>query len=115
VEALGALSFRRHGARFGRLQCGRSAWNHFRTTTPAAGLIAGRDGIAGISDDQQLLCFSVRSGTEDPILKERLFGLTGPEGITARCEGALLLSRRHATNSYLKMLYKYPQAAFTIR
>jgi hypothetical protein len=41
----------------------------------------GEDGIAGISDDRQLLCFAIALWNgEDPILKERLFGLTGNEG-----------------------------------
>ena len=53
----------------------------------------GEDGIAGISDDEQLLCFSVALwNKKDHIIKERLFGLTGNQGNhRRRCKGVLLL------------------------
>src|SRR5437762_2632244 len=59
-----------------------SAWNHFPHDHARSRTYRwGEDGIAGLSDDQQLLCFSVALWNgRDPILKERLFGLTGPEG-----------------------------------
>ena len=58
----------------------------------------GEDGIAGISDDQQRLCFALALWNgRDPILKERLFGLTGSRGQPRRGrQGVLLLPRRHA-------------------
>jgi hypothetical protein len=54
----------------------------FRTTMPVpAPTVGARDGLAGISDDRQQLCFSVALWNgKDPILKERLFGLTNGEG-----------------------------------
>src|SRR5437868_12778682 len=74
----------------------------------------GEDGIAGISDDQQLLCFSVALWNgKDPILKERLFGLTNGEGNHGEDVKELYYYLDATpTNSYLKMLYKYPQAEF---
>ncbi len=74
----------------------------------------GEDGIAGISDDQQLLCFSVAMWNGcDPIIKERLFGLTGPEGNHGEDVKELYYYLDATpTASYLKMLYKYPHAAY---
>ncbi|HZZ41797.1 MAG TPA: hypothetical protein VFE58_02580 [Tepidisphaeraceae bacterium] len=74
----------------------------------------GEDGIAGISDDKQLLCFSVAMWNgHDPILKERLFGLTGPEGNHGEDVKELYYYLDATpTHSYLKMLYKYPQREF---
>ena len=74
----------------------------------------GEDGLAGISDDQQHLCFALALWNgKDPILKERLFGLTNSEGEPRRGrEGILLLPRQTPTHSYMKYLYKYPQAAY---
>jgi len=55
------------------------------------------DGLAGISDRKQTTCFALALWNErDPILKERIFGLTGNEGNHGRgCEGVLLLPRLH--------------------
>ncbi len=74
----------------------------------------GEDGIAGISDDQQLLCFSVALWNgRDPILKERLFGVTGSEGNHGEdCKELYYYVDATPSHSYLKMLYKYPQAAY---
>jgi hypothetical protein len=74
----------------------------------------GEDGIAGISDNQQLLCFSLALWNgHDPILKERYFGLTGNEGNHGEdCKELYYYLDATPTNSYLKMLYKYPQRAF---
>lgn len=74
----------------------------------------GEEGIAGISDDQQLFCFAVSLwNKKDPILKERLFGLTGPEGNHAEdCKEMYYYLDSTPTHSYMKMLYKYPQDAF---
>jgi len=74
----------------------------------------GEDGLAGISDEKQLLCFSVGLWNgKDPILKERLFGLTNSEsnhGEDVKEYYCYLDST--PTHSYMKYLYKYPQAAF---
>src|SRR5262245_30486474 len=74
----------------------------------------GEDGLAGISDDQQRLCFSLALWNErDPILKERLFGLTNSEGNHGEAvkEYYFYLDST-PTHSYMKYLYKYPQAAY---
>ncbi len=74
----------------------------------------GEDGIAGISDDQQQLCFALSFWNEaDPILKERLFGLTGNEGNHGEdVKEYYFYLDNTPTHSYMKYLYKYPQAAF---
>jgi hypothetical protein len=74
----------------------------------------GEDGLAGISDDGQKLCFSLALWNgQDPILKERLFGLTNSEGNHGE-DVKELYYYLDATpsHSYLKYLYKYPQAAY---
>jgi len=74
----------------------------------------GEDGIAGFSDSQQRLCLALALWNgRDPILKERLFGLTNGEGNHGE-DVKELYYYLDATpsHSYLKMLYKYPQAAF---
>ncbi|HEX9289405.1 MAG TPA: glucosidase [Anaeromyxobacteraceae bacterium] len=72
------------------------------------------DGIAGISDRHQILCFSVALWNHrDPILKERLFGLTGSEGNHGEDVKELYYYLDSTpTHSYMRMLYKYPQAEF---
>jgi len=72
------------------------------------------DGIAGISDRHQRICFSVALWNgRDPILKERLFGLTGIEGNHGEdCKECYFYLDSTPTHSYMKYLYKYPQAAF---
>jgi hypothetical protein len=74
----------------------------------------GEDGLAGISDDQQLLCFSVALWNgKDPILKERLFGLTNSEGNHGEdVKEYYFYLDSTPTHSYMKYLYKYPQAEF---
>ncbi|HEX7074729.1 MAG TPA: glucosidase [Hyphomicrobiaceae bacterium] len=74
----------------------------------------GEDGIAGLSDEQQLLCFALALWNgKDPILKERLFGLTNAEGNHGEDVKELYYYLDATpTHSYLKYLYKYPQAAF---
>ncbi len=74
----------------------------------------GEDGIAGISDEQQLLCFGVALWNKrDPIIKERFFGLGGNEGNHGEDVKELYYYLDATpTHSYMKMLYKYPQAAF---
>jgi hypothetical protein len=74
----------------------------------------GEDGIAGISDDQQLLCFALAFWNgKDTILKERLFGLTGNEGNHSEDVKELYYYLDSTpTHSYMKYLYKYPQNAY---
>jgi hypothetical protein len=74
----------------------------------------GEEGIAGISDDQQLLCFSMAFwNKKDPIIKERMFGLTGNEGNHGEdCKEHYYYLDSTPSHSYMKMLYKYPQMEF---
>ena len=74
----------------------------------------GEDGLAGISDDKQLLCFSVALWNgKDPILKERMFGLTNSEANHGEdVKEYYFYLDSTPTHSYMKYLYKYPQAAF---
>ena len=74
----------------------------------------GEDGIAGISDDQQHICFALALWNgKDPILKERMFGLTGNEGNHGEDVKELYYYLDNTpTHSYMKHLYKYPQAEF---
>jgi len=91
------------------------AWNFF--THDHARLRAyrwGEDGIAGISDDQQQLCFALALWNgKDPILKERLFGLTNGEGNHGEdVKEYYFYLDSTPTHSYMKYLYKYPHAEF---
>jgi len=72
------------------------------------------DGLAGICDRRQLICFSVALWNEhDPILKERLFGLTGNEGNHGEdVKEYYFYLDSTPTHSYMKYLYKYPHAAY---
>jgi hypothetical protein len=74
----------------------------------------GEDGIAGLSDDYQHLCLALALWNgRDPILKERLFGLTNSEGNHGEDSKELYYYLDGTpTHSYLRMLYKYPQRAF---
>jgi hypothetical protein len=74
----------------------------------------GEDGLAGISDEKQLLCFGLALWNgRDPILKERLFGLTNREGNHGEdVKEYYFYLDNTPTHSYMKYLYKYPQAAF---
>ena len=74
----------------------------------------GEDGIAGISDDRQRLCFSLAMWNGvDPILKERMFGLTNGEGNHGEdAKDYWFYLDSTPTHSYLKSLYKYPQREF---
>jgi hypothetical protein len=74
----------------------------------------GEDGLAGISDDRQLLCFALALWNgRDPILKERLFGMTGNEGNHGEdVKEYYYYLDSTPTHSYMKMLYKYPQREF---
>ena len=72
------------------------------------------DGIAGICDRHQSICFAIALWNEqDPILKERLFGLTGNEGNHGEdVKECYFYLDSTPTHSYMKFLYKYPQRAF---
>ncbi len=74
----------------------------------------GEDGIAGFSDDQQLLCLALALWNgKDPILKERLFGLTNSEGNHGEdVKEYYFYLDATPTHSYQRFLYKYPHAAF---
>jgi hypothetical protein len=74
----------------------------------------GEDGIAGISDDHQILCFALALWNgNDPIIKERLYGVTNSEGNHGEdVKEYYFYVDSTPTHSYMKYLYKYPQAAF---
>ncbi|SNC61045.1 Glycosyl hydrolase family 63 C-terminal domain-containing protein [Hymenobacter gelipurpurascens] len=77
----------------------------------------GEEGLGGICDDQQLLCFAVGLWNgQDEILKERLFGLTNGQGNHGEDVKELYYYLDSTpTHSYMRMLYKYPQRAFPYR
>jgi Glycosyl hydrolase family 63 C-terminal domain len=74
----------------------------------------GEDGIGGISDDRQLLCFALALyNGKDPIVKERLFGLTNPQGNHGEdVKEYYFYLDNLPSHAYMKMLYRYPQDAF---
>src|SRR5687767_9131692 len=92
-----------------------NAWEHFpHDHARSRAYRWGEDGLAGFSDDQQRLCLALALWNgRDAILKERLFGLTNSEGNHGE-DVKELYYYLDATpsHSYLKMLYKYPQAAY---
>ena len=91
------------------------AWNFFTHDQARSRAYRwGEDGIAGISDDQQQLCFALALWNgNDPILKERLFGLTNSEGNHGEdVKEYYFYLDSTPTHSYMKYLYKYPQAAY---
>jgi len=81
------------------------------------GIPRGQDGLAGISDDNQHLCFGLGLWNgRDPILKERLFGLTNSEGNHGEdVKEYYFYLDSTPTHSYMRYLYKYPQAEFPYR
>jgi hypothetical protein len=91
------------------------AWDHFPHEHARSRVYRwNEDGLAGISDRHQLLCFALALWNgKDPILKERLFGLSGAEGNHGEDVKELYYHLDSTpTHSYMKFLYKYPQAAF---
>jgi hypothetical protein len=74
----------------------------------------GEDGLAGVSDDHQVLCFALALWNgHDPILKERLFGLTNSEGNHGEdVKEYYFYLDSTPTHSYMKYLYKYPHRAY---
>ena len=91
------------------------AWNYFTHDQARSRAYRwGEDGLAGISDDRQRLCFALAVWNEkDPILKERLFGLSNAEGNHGEdVKEYYFYLDSTPTHSYMKYLYKYPQAPF---
>jgi hypothetical protein len=94
---------------------GGNAWDYFSHDQARSRAYRwGEDGLAGISDDKQHLCFALALWNgKDPILKERLFGLTNSEGNHGEdVKEYYFYLDSTPTHSYMKYLYKYPQAAF---
>ncbi len=92
-----------------------NAWDYFtHDQARSRAYHWGEDGLAGITDDQQLLCFSLALWNgKDPILKERLFGLTNGQGNHGEDVKEYYFYLDSApTHSYMKYLYKCPQAEF---
>ncbi|HXW89431.1 MAG TPA: glucosidase [Terriglobales bacterium] len=95
-----------------------NAWGYFsHDQSRSRAYRWGEDGLAGISDDKQRLCFAVAMWNgRDPILKERLFGLTNSEGNHGEdVKEYYFYLDSTPTHSYMKYLYKYPQAEFPYR
>ncbi len=95
-----------------------NAWNYFsHDQSRSRAYRWGEDGIAGISDDKQQLCFALALWNgRDPILKERLFGLTNSEGNHGEdVKEYYFYLDSTPTHSYMKYLYKYPQREFPYR
>ena len=91
------------------------AWNYFTHDQARSRAYRwGEDGLAGISDDHQVLCFALALWNgRDPIIKERAFGLANSEGNHGEdVKEYYFYLDSTPTHSYMKYLYKYPQAAF---
>ncbi|MEO1131988.1 MAG: glucosidase, partial [Cyanobacteria bacterium J06639_1] len=91
------------------------AWDYFsHDQSHARAYRWGEDGLLGISDEKQRLCFSLALWNgRDPVLKERLFGLTGNQGNHGEdVKEYYFYLDSTPTHSYLKALYKYPQAEY---
>ncbi len=94
---------------------GGDAWNYFSHDQARSRAYRwGEDGLAGVSDDSQRICFALALWNgKDPILKERLFGLTNSESNHGEdVKEYYFYLDSTPTHSYMKYLYKYPQAAF---
>ncbi|HYV75189.1 MAG TPA: glucosidase [Candidatus Binatia bacterium] len=91
------------------------AWNYFTHDHARSRAYRwGEDGLAGISDDKQRLCFALALWNgKDPIVKERLFGLTNSEGNHGEdVKEYYFYLDNTPTHAYMKCLYKYPQPAY---
>ena len=91
------------------------AWNYFtHDQARSRAYHWGEEGLAGISDDHQRLCFALALWNRtDPILKERLFGLTNSDGNHGEdVKEYYFYLDSTPTHSYMKYLYKYPQNAY---
>ena len=94
------------------------AWNYFTHDQARSRAYRwGEDGLGGISDDHQILCFALALWNgKDPILKERLFGLANSEGNHGEdVKEYYFYLDSTPTHSYMKYLYKYPQAAYPLQ
>ena len=94
---------------------GGTAWDYFpHDHARSRAYRWGEDGLAGICDRHQLICFALALWNgRDPILKERLFGLTGSEGNHGEdVKEYYYYLDSTPTHSYMKFLYKYPQSEF---
>jgi hypothetical protein len=123
-DRLGRQPWRRWGPYLSERQWGTvredyspdgNAWEYFpHDQARSRAYRWGEDGLAGVSDDEQRLCLALALWNgRDPILKERLFGLTNAEGNHGEDVKELYYYLDATpTHSYLKMLYKYPQRAF---
>jgi hypothetical protein len=92
-----------------------NAWDYFsHDQARSRAYHWGEDGLAGLSDDKQLLCFALALWNgKDPIIKERLFGLTNSEGNHGEdVKEYYFYLDSTPTHSYMKFLYKYPQRAY---
>ncbi len=92
-----------------------NAWDYFSHDQARSRAYRwGEDGLAGISDNHQVLCFALALWNgNDPIIKERLFGLTNSEGNHGEdVKEYYFYLDSTPTHSYMKYLYKYPQAAY---
>jgi len=95
-----------------------NAWDYFtHDQSRSRAYRWGEDGIAGVSDDKQLLCFAIAMWNgRDPILKERLFGLTNSESNHGEdVKEYYFYLDSTPTHSYMKYLYKYPQREYPYR
>jgi hypothetical protein len=94
---------------------GGNAWDYFTHDQARSRAYRwGEDGLGGISDDRQRLCFAIALWNgKDPILKERLFGLTNSESNHGEdVKEYYFYLDSTPTHSYMRYLYKYPHAAF---
>ena len=94
---------------------GGNAWDYFTHDQARSRAYRwGEDGLAGICDERQRLCFALSMWNgQDPILKERLFGLTNAEGNHGEdVKEYYFYLDSTPTHSYMRYLYKYPQAAY---
>ena len=124
IEARAGIPWRRWGPYLSERQWGTvredystdgNAWGYFSHDQARSRAYRwGEDGLAGFSDDGQVLCFAVALWNgQDPILKERLFGLTNAEGNHGEdVKEYYFYLDATPTNSYLRYLYKYPLAAY---
>ena len=109
------LSERQWGTVREDYSAGGNAWDYFSHDQARSRAYRwGEDGIAGISDRHQLICFGLALWNgRDPILKERLFGLTGSEGNHGEdVKEYYFYLDSTPTHSYMRYLYKYPQNEF---
>jgi hypothetical protein len=109
------LSERQWGTVREDYSAGGTAWEYFpHDHARSRAYRWGEDGIGGISDRHQMICFAVAMWNgRDPILKERLFGLTGNEGNHGEdVKECYFYQDSTPTHTYMRMLYKYPHAAF---